>query len=135
MTEIRSKSVRLTGYLEELLQQSGSQALDSSTDRLYTVITPSGASERGAQLSIRLKAGLLEAVMAELEAQGVVVDERRPDVIRVAPAPLYNSFSEVWRFVHIFKVACTKAYSGQGHDGKGSGASAGSEDKGWSQIK
>ncbi|KAL8813554.1 MAG: hypothetical protein Q9223_004110 [Gallowayella weberi] len=135
MRAVRSKSIMLTSYLEELLYRSSAQALSNGQDEVYTIITPPETAGRGAQLSIRLKPGLLEGVMAELEEQGVVVDERRPDVIRVAPAPLYNTFSEVWSFVVIFEVACRKAYNGQGHDGKGLGALAGSEDKGWSQIK
>ncbi|KAL8677993.1 MAG: hypothetical protein Q9186_005623 [Xanthomendoza sp. 1 TL-2023] len=135
MRAIRSKSIMLTNYLEKLLYRSRAQALSKGWDEVFTIITPAEAAERGAQLSIRLKAGLLEGVMAELEEQGVVVDERRPDVIRVAPAPLYNTFSEVCSFVAIFEGAYSKAYKGQGHDGEGLGAFAGSEEKGWSQIK
>jgi kynureninase len=52
---------------------------------------------------------LLDLVLKELDVNGVVVDERKPDVIRVAPAPLYNTFVEVWNFVQIFLGACRKA--------------------------
>ena len=72
----------------------------------YHIITPRNPSERGAQLSIRLASGLLDTVMSELKEQGVVVDERKPDVVRVAPAPLYNSYMDVWRFVEAFRRAC-----------------------------
>jgi kynureninase len=51
--------------------------------------------------------------MEILEEEGVVVDERRPDVIRVAPAPLYNSYADVHRFVMVFQEACKKAQKGQ----------------------
>jgi kynureninase len=40
-----------------------------------------------------------------LEEAGIVADKRKPDVIRVAPVPLYNTYEEVWNFVQIFKVA------------------------------
>ena len=73
--------------------------------------------------------------MAELEEQGIVVDERKPDVVRVAPAPLYNNFSELWEFVEIFKSACVKADKRSAQRGNGSAALAGNESKGWSHIK
>lgn len=135
MAAVRSKSIMLTGYLEKLLRRSTSRAAADGTDELYWIITPSSTTERGAQLSIRLKPGLLEGVLVELEEQGVVVDERKPDVIRVAPAPLYNTFIEVWNFVAIFDLACTKAHSRKATDRQGSGALGGTEDKGWSLIK
>ncbi len=78
--------------------------------------------------------------MKELEDSGVVVDERRPDVVRVAPAPLYNTFSEVWEFVRIWRGACERAV--EVRDGKAEGerneslsVEGGREDKGWSEIK
>jgi kynureninase len=43
-----------------------------------------------------------------LDDGGVVTDKRKPDVIRVAPVPLYNTYSEVWKFVQIFKAALAK---------------------------
>jgi kynureninase len=48
-----------------------------------------------------LNPGLLEALLEHLTLKGVVIDERKPDVIRVAPTPLYNTFSDVWNFVNI----------------------------------
>ncbi|KAL8901126.1 MAG: hypothetical protein Q9192_000721 [Flavoplaca navasiana] len=135
MSAVRSKSIMLTGYLEELLQRSSLRATADGTDVLYWIITPSGITERGAQLSIRLRPGLLEGVLIELEEQGIVVDERKPDVIRVAPAPLYNTFSEVWNFVAVFELACTKANNSKATDSQGSGTLGGTEDKGWSLIK
>ena len=109
MTALRRRSVNLTNYLEYLLlhwpQNQGCEDTHGSNDssynhgHYYTIITPPCVHERGAQLSVRLRPGLLEGVMERLEAEGVVVDERRPDVIRVAPAPLYNTFGDVWRFV------------------------------------
>lgn len=107
MKEIRQKSVNLTGYLEHLLTK---YPLDTSPeDKLFTLITPINPAERGAQLSLRLQPGLLDHVLHCLEAHGVVVDERKPDVIRVAPAPLYNTYTEVWEFCQIFLQACQEA--------------------------
>ena len=100
--EIRQKSLKITAYLEELLQET-----EENGDRNpYNIITPSDPEARGAQLSVQLDDGLLDGVLKKLEEGGVVVDERKPDVIRVAPAPLYNSYSDVWEFIQIFRKAC-----------------------------
>ena len=97
---LRAKSLKLTAFLETLLNEM------SETDRaLFRIITPSDPDQRGAQLSILLAEGLLETVMKELETRAVIVDERKPDVIRVAPAPLYNSFSDCVRFTEAFSAA------------------------------
>ncbi|KAI4148202.1 MAG: hypothetical protein LQ341_001652 [Variospora aurantia] len=138
MSAIRAKSIMLTNYLDELLRRTGSEDSPMGKAEMYRIITPAKPAERGAQLSILLRPGLLEAVMMDLEKQGVVVDERKPDVVRVAPAPLYNTFSDVWEFVDIFKRACAKAAKGSAtsaQNGEVSSAFAGKSDKGWSQIK
>lgn len=135
MPAVRSKSIMMTNYLEELLQRSTSKATQDGMEELYWIITPRSTADRGAQLSIRLQPGLLEGVMDELEEQGVVVDERKPDVVRVAPAPLYNTFSEVWDFVAVFDLACRKANSKKTNNSQGSGLLGGTEHKGWSLIK
>jgi kynureninase len=98
MSALRRRSERLTAYLAFLLANwpcGGSR-------RPYVILTPAQPSERGAQISVRLDKGLLDGVMEDLEEAGVVVDERKPDVIRVAPTPLYNSFGDVWQFMSIF---------------------------------
>ncbi|KAM3071926.1 Kynureninase (L-kynurenine hydrolase) [Clarireedia jacksonii] len=105
MEIIRAKSVRLTAYLETLLQES-----EIYKQGKFTIITPQGTEERGAQLSLKLVEGLLDVVMRELEIRAVVVDERQPDVIRVAPAPLYNSFEDVWKFIQAFGEAVDVAW-------------------------
>ncbi|MFN4258058.1 MAG: kynureninase [Gemmataceae bacterium] len=88
---LRAKSERLTGYLEYLL------------DRLPVgrchILTPRDPAQRGCQLSLRLADGA--QVMAWLAARGVVCDLRPPDVLRVAPVPLYNTYTEVWRFARL----------------------------------
>jgi kynureninase len=100
MKPLRKKSLQLTGYLEKELTEM------SAPDRdLFRIITPSNPEQRGAQLSILLAEGTLETVMRELENRHVIVDERRPDVIRVAPAPLYNTFEDCAAFVAAFDAA------------------------------
>jgi kynureninase len=98
MEPLRQKSLKLTEYLEVLL--TGYPEMKG-----FTIITPKEKEQRGAQLSLKLDEGLLDVVMKKLEDRGVVVDERRPDVIRVAPAPLYNSFEDVFKFVEAFEQA------------------------------
>ncbi|KAL8754876.1 MAG: hypothetical protein Q9184_004974 [Pyrenodesmia sp. 2 TL-2023] len=135
MSAIRKKSVAMTKYLEEMLCPNDADAEGDEATKLYQIITPANPAERGAQLSILLKPGLLGGVMVELEEQGVVVDERKPDVVRVAPAPLYNTFSDVWEFANIFKTACIKTDKGLVHGGSGPAAFGGVDSKGWSHIK
>ncbi|EAW18621.1 kynureninase [Aspergillus fischeri NRRL 181] len=111
MAEIRKKSLNLTGYLEHLLLRD--PQTESSEKRPFSIITPSNPAERGAQLSIRLQPGLLDRVLESLDEDAVIIDERKPDVIRVAPAPLYNTYVEVWRFAQLFHLACDKALRGR----------------------
>ena len=89
---VGAKSMKLTGYLEFLIEQIGSKK--------FSLITPSDPSERGAQLSIRAHEHPKQ-LHDELIARGVKCDFREPNVIRVAPTPLYNTFHEVWRFAQI----------------------------------
>lgn len=103
MTEIRKKSVHLTAYLEHLLLSGTTES-----DRAFRIITPSNPDFRGTQLSVLLKPGRLEILSDCLEAAGIVADKRKPDVIRVAPVPLYNTYQDVWNFVEIFKAALAK---------------------------
>lgn len=91
---LRTKSIRLTAYLEFLLNQSG--------PRHYTVITPSSPNERGCQLSILAHHNAKE-LFKQLEAAGAKCDFREPNIIRAAPTPLYNTFHEVWRFAQILQ--------------------------------
>lgn len=107
MADIRKKSVEMTGYLEHLLVEYPIDA--PAEDKPFHIITSSNPEERGAQVSLRLNPGLLDTILEHLERNGVVVDERKPDVIRVAPAPLYNTYAEVWEFVQTFLGACRKA--------------------------
>ncbi|KAL2134042.1 hypothetical protein VTI74DRAFT_1153 [Chaetomium olivicolor] len=98
---LREKSVRLTAFLQDLLLN----AVGDEERGLFRIITPSDPAQRGAQLSLMLQEGLLETVMRELERRAVIVDERKPDVIRVAPTPLYNTFEDCVKFVEAFGEA------------------------------
>src|SRR5438067_2682252 len=93
MDALRQKSIKLTNYLQFLLEDGGSS-------KLFNVITPREADERGCQLSIQAQEHPKE-LFAKLEAAGVKCDFREPNGIRAAPTPLYNTFHEVWRFARI----------------------------------
>ena len=94
---LRKKSILLTGYLEFLLKE-----IDPFED-YFKIITPARPEERGCQLSIFIKANG-KKVFKALTRKGVSADWRDPDVIRLAPVPLYNTFEEVFRFAEIFKL-------------------------------
>ena len=96
MPELRRRSLELTGALESRLR-----AL--SGDR-FEIITPSEPERRGCQLSIRVR-GDAPATLEKLHRAGVICDFRRPDVIRVAPAPLYNTLDDADRFVEALRGA------------------------------
>ena len=96
MDALRHKSVVLTGYLEWLL--------DRTTVKRFELITPRRTDERGCQLSLRILDRPAETPRA-MEAVGVVGDFRPPDVFRVAPVPLYNSFHDVWRLAALLLSA------------------------------
>ncbi len=91
MAALRPASVQLTGYLEWLL--------DRIPDPTFEVITPRDPAARGCQLSLR--APNAEALFGRLRASGVICDLRRPDVIRVAPVPLYNTYQDCWAFAQV----------------------------------
>jgi kynureninase len=93
MQALRAKSMSLTGYLEFLLKEVRSSQ--------FSVVTPSDAERRGAQLSIRIpNRGRL--LCERLTDEGIFGDWREPDTFRVAPAPLYNSYHDVFQFVSRF---------------------------------
>ena len=106
MEAIRRRSIRLTKFLAFAVLQ-----MPDEVKRLFEVISPQDIASRGAQLSIRLEPGLLEHVMEELTRRGIFVDDRKPDVIRVAPAPLYNTFEDCYDFAVAFAEALLQAQS------------------------
>jgi len=94
MKPLAEKSKKLTGHLEFLLGEI--------RDERISVITPNNPNERGCQLSIRVK-NADKNLFKAISAKGVIADWREPDVIRVAPTPLYNSFADVYWFAEILK--------------------------------
>ena len=89
MDKLRARSLRLTGFLR--------QQLEAVPGRRYRITTPEEEHEHGCQLSIAVE-GDAQQAFHDIEAMGVVADFRPPGTIRVAPAPLYNTFEECHRF-------------------------------------
>lgn len=92
---LRKKSLQLTAYLEFLINQLAQERIK--------IITPKDPNQRGCQLSIQVKKADKQ-LFERITAEGVIADWREPDVIRVAPTPLYNTFEEVYQFVQILKA-------------------------------
>jgi kynureninase len=91
MDNLRERSIRLTGYLESVLD-------GLIGDRPIGIITPRDPARRGAQLSVQLREVSVREVCKRMRLEhGVVADAREPDVIRLAPAPLYVSYHDCWR--------------------------------------
>jgi len=103
MTALRNKSVEMTAYLEQLIRSE----LEGSLE----IITPADPQRRGCQLSLRVLAGRDAglALFQQLEKAGTIPDWREPDIIRVAPVPLYNRFEDCWLFVNQVKGLLGKA--------------------------
>jgi kynureninase len=99
MRRLREKSVALTGFLQRLIQER--------LPGLVDIVTPADASERGCQLSLRLArpAAAAKRCHDRLTAAGVIADWREPDVLRLAPVPLYNSFGDVHAAVEALSTA------------------------------
>ncbi len=102
MDRLRAKSVKLTAYLEWLINQVTQRA---GANAGFEIITPTDPARRGCQLSILAKGENPRALHEALAAGGVVCDFREPNVIRVAPVPLYNSFEDCWRFAEVLARA------------------------------
>ena len=91
LAPLRAKSELLTGYLEFLIGEIN----DHAGEELFKIITPANSSERGCQLSIVCKQHAKET-FNYLTENGVIGDWREPNVIRLSPVPLYNTFNEVF---------------------------------------
>lgn len=106
ITALREKSLLLTGYLEKLLLNKLNKQFESG---LISIITPKEPSQRGCQLSLEFPSKMMDVFNA-LQARGVVVDDRKPTVIRVAPTPLYNSFKDCYVFVQVLSEVMNEIY-------------------------
>uniref|UniRef100_A0A8C2INR8 Kynureninase n=1 Tax=Cyprinus carpio TaxID=7962 RepID=A0A8C2INR8_CYPCA len=98
MKDLRRKSVLLTGYLEYLIRHYYTKDPSAPDKPSVHIITPSDPQQRGCQLSLCFSCPI-RTVFQELEKRGVACDMREPNVLRVAPVPLYNSFTDVHRFI------------------------------------
>lgn len=96
MENIRAKSLRLTAFLEFVLNEA------NEGKNLFKIITPQNPAERGCQLSL-LTDERGKNLFNFLTDNGVMADWREPNVIRFAPVPLYNSFEDVWRLGELIK--------------------------------
>ena len=96
---LREKSIALTGFMQSLVEHLLPDLVD--------IITPSAADDRGCQLSLRIARPAAAAKRCHdlLNEAGVVGDWREPDILRLAPAPLYNSFSDVFAAVNALSQA------------------------------
>jgi kynureninase len=96
---LRKKSLSLTGTMRRLLETRLKEHVD--------IITPSSADRSGCQLSLKLKRDAAGAKRCQqrLEAAGVIADWREPDIMRVAPVPFYNSYSDVFAAVDQLQAA------------------------------
>ena len=92
---LRKKSEALTGYLEAWVRRSCADQVE--------IISPVQPEQRGCQLSCRVRSGA-EALFEALRHAGIVVDVRKPDVVRLAPVPLYNGFEDVWRVGRVLEA-------------------------------
>ena len=94
MAALREKAIKLTGYLEYLVNNLGEEVIN--------IVTPTDPNQRGSQLSIQVK-NADKRLYEYITKQGVIADWREPDVIRVAPVALYNSYTDVFNFYKILK--------------------------------
>jgi kynureninase len=96
---LRARSIQLTGWLESLLDERLGERIE--------ILTPRDPEARGAQLSVRLRGtrGSGRALFDGMLARGLTCDWREPDVIRLAPAPMYNSYEDCWRAVGLIDSA------------------------------
>jgi kynureninase len=99
LRRLRAKSILLTGFLQKLIE--------GLLPGLVEIITPGTFGDRGCQLSLRIAKPAREAKRCHerLTAAGVIGDWREPDILRLAPTPLYNSFSDVFNAVDMLKRA------------------------------
>ncbi|CAD7937137.1 unnamed protein product [Amoebophrya sp. A120] len=121
MEDLRVRSKRLTAFLFELLDEVVPEMISRKTTgaaaageeelqiKPFTIITPKNPDSRGSMLTLKFKkSDTCKKVHEAVEARGVVVDYRRPDALRITPAPLYNTFTDLARFCAIFSEELAK---------------------------
>ncbi|MEV4811619.1 kynureninase [Micromonospora avicenniae] len=103
MPALRERSLRLTGYLQRLLDEV-------VAGRPLTVVTPRDPHRRGCQLSVRIGAGSAAELSKRLRHEhGVIADAREPDIVRFAPVPLYSSYHDCWRVADALAATVAEA--------------------------
>ena len=95
MSALREKGLALSRYLRYLLEAQANSKVQ------FEIITPEADADRGNQLSILTSGGQGKALFEYLQAHNAIGDWREPNVIRLATAPLYNSYEDVWRFAEL----------------------------------
>ena len=98
MQALREKSLKLTGYLEFVVDQLAAEFPDAR----ISIITPRDPQQRGAQISVDI-AGRERRLFDDMIAEGVIADFREPCIIRIAPVPLYTSFEDVYTFGKVMR--------------------------------
>jgi len=117
MQALRDKSIRLTGYLEFVLKDIfDATSTGCPSSMKLKIISPEDVVSRGCQLSLKLP-GTDRQLFRDMKAQGIIADFREPDVIRIAPVPLYNSYEDVYRTGVILKSLLT-AHADVGANGQ-----------------
>jgi kynureninase len=105
MPALREKSIKLTGFLEFLLNELNQE------QQIVEIITPKDPQARGCQLSLfTLQSG--RQLFEKISQAGVIADWREPNVIRIAPTPMYNTFEEVYDFVEILRKSQQELIAG-----------------------
>jgi kynureninase len=97
MHALRAKSLRLHAYTRFLVEKVGEERFKGN----LSIVTPRADDAHGCQLSIRVKPGAANSakqIQQALMGKGVVADFREPDIVRIAPVPLYNTFADCLRF-------------------------------------
>ena len=100
MKALRNKSIAMTDYLEFVINDISANSEKAN----FEIITPKNHKDRGCQLSIHAH-GQGKSLFDNLTKQGVIADWREPNVIRIAPVPLYNSFQDAYLFGQALKNA------------------------------
>lgn len=106
MEALREKSRKLTGYLEYTIDALAEEYPDAS----ISIITPRDPQRRGSQISINV-AGRERQLFDDMIAAGLIADFREPCIIRIAPVPLYNSFTDVFTFGKVMRRLLAKGGS------------------------
>jgi kynureninase len=105
MDKLIAKRNQITAYLEFILHE-----IDKEVDSSFEIITPSNQEERACQLSVFLH-GEGRSLFDYLMKNGVITDWREPNVIRLAPVPLYTSYADMYHFGQILKQGITTIHN------------------------